>query len=119
MPTDYKKEWIEKSSIDYFSPFISLWLACNSWYKSHYSDINGGDRVFINKLKTDYSSRNHLYDKYCKLIDKYDKTGIAFKTNIELFHYSLDRAKLISDKIGLCSFNKAVIDYSTKRSQRI
>ena len=27
MPTDYKKEWIEKSAIDYFSPFISLWLA--------------------------------------------------------------------------------------------
>jgi len=59
MPTDYKKEWIEKSAIDYFSPFISLWLACNSWYMSHYSDLNGNhagdstasDRDFINKLK--------------------------------------------------------------------
>ncbi len=40
MPTDYKKEWIEKSAIDYFSAFISLWLACNSWYMSHYSDLN-------------------------------------------------------------------------------
>ncbi len=30
MPSYYKKEWMEKSSIDYFSPFISLWLACNS-----------------------------------------------------------------------------------------
>jgi len=54
MPTDYKK-WIEKSAIDYFSPFISLWLACNSWYMSHYSDLNdnragnniASDRDFI------------------------------------------------------------------------
>lgn len=38
MPVDFKKEWMEKSAIDYFSPFISLWLACNSWYMSHYSD---------------------------------------------------------------------------------
>lgn len=61
MPTDYKKEWIEKAAIDYFSPFISLWLACNSWYMSHYSDLDdeypgdktASDRDFINKLKED------------------------------------------------------------------
>ena len=114
MPTDYKKEWMEKSSIDYFSLFISLWLACNSWYKSHYSEINGTDRDFINKLKTDNSGRNHLYDKYCNLIDKDDKTGMAFRTNIELLHYSLGQAILKSDKIGWCSFELAVTDYNDK-----
>jgi len=76
MPNDYKKEWIEKSAIDYFSPFISLWLACNSWYMSHYSDLSdvhpgvrtASDRAFINKLKEDTSGRNHLYLKYVDLI---------------------------------------------------
>lgn len=53
MPTDYKKEWIEKSAIDYFSPFISLWLACNSWYMSHYSDLN--DNHTGNKKASDRS----------------------------------------------------------------
>jgi len=59
MPTDYKKEWIEKSAINYFSLFILLSLTCNSWYMSHYSDLNDNhagnntalDRDFINKLK--------------------------------------------------------------------
>src|SRR5659263_14078 len=98
MPTDYKKEWIEKSSIDYFSPFISLWLACNSWYRSHYSEIDSTDRDLINKIKTYGSGRNHLYDKYFNLIDKNNKAGIAFRTNIELLHYSLERANLIPDR---------------------
>ena len=61
MRTDYKKEWIEKSAIDYFSPFLSLWLARNSWYMSHYSDLHdnhagsntASDQDFIKKLKED------------------------------------------------------------------
>lgn len=89
MPTDYKKEWMEKSSIDYFSPFVSLWLACNSWYMSHYSDLNdnhagnrtASDRDFINKLKEDISGRNHLYSKYLENVEKTGKDGI---------HWSLD-----------------------------
>lgn len=114
MPTSNTTKWMEKSSIDYFSPFISLWLACNSWYQSHYSEINGTDRDFINKLKTDDSGRNHLYNNYCNLIDKDNKTGIAFRTNIELLHYSLERANLKPDKIDLCSFQLAVTDYNDK-----
>ena len=117
MPTDYKKEWMEKSSIDYFSPFISLWLACNSWYQSHYSELEGVDRDFINMLKTDFTGRNHLFDNFSHLIDKNDKTGIAFRTNIELLHYSLVKAELISEKIGPCSFNYSVMDYNNKNNK--
>jgi len=105
---------MNKSSIDYFSPFLSLWLACNSWYSSHYSEIQGGDRSFINTLKTDFTGRNHLFGKFSDLIEKQDKTGIAFRTNLELLHYSLERANLISDKIGPCSFLQAVLDYDDK-----
>ncbi len=111
---DYKKEWMEKSSIDYFSPFISLWLACNSWYQSHYSEIKGSDRDFINTIKTDTSGRNHLYTKFSDLIAKDGKDGIAFRTDVELLHYALDRAGLKPERIKSCSFRMAVVDYSNK-----
>lgn len=117
MPTDYRKEWLGKSSIDYFSPFVSLWLACNSWYLSHYSEIQGADRIFINKIKNDFSGRNHLFGKFSNLIEKQDKTGIAFRTNLEILHYSLERANLMSDKIGPCSFLHAVIDYERRTTK--
>lgn len=122
MPTDYKKEWIEKSAIDYFSPFISLWLACNSWYMSHYSDLNdshrgdrtASDRDFINKLKEDTTGRNHLHTKFTELIDKTGKDGISFRTDIELLHYALNRANLQPERIRSCSLQSAVIDYNDK-----
>ena len=122
MPTDYKKEWIEKSAIDYFSPFISLWLACNSWYMSHYSDLNdnhagdntASDRDFINKLKEDTSGRNHLYTKFSESIEKIGKDGISFRTDIELLHYALERANLHPDRIGRCSLCSAVVEYQDK-----
>ena len=124
MPTDYKKEWLEKSAIDYFSPFISLWLGCNSWYISHYSDLNDAhegdrtatDRDFINKLKEDTSGRNHLFGKFAELIEKLDKDGISFRTDIELLHYSLNRAGLKPERISSCSFEAAVIDYNDKEN---
>ncbi len=116
MPPDFKKEWTIKSSIDFFSPFISLWLACNSWYQSHYSDISGNDRDFINKIKTDTSGRNHLYTKFANLIDRDSKDGISFRTNIELLHYALDSANLRPDNIAFCSFQKAVVDYNNKNN---
>lgn len=114
MATDYKKEWMEKSSIDYFSPFISLWLACNSWYQSHYSEMNANDREFIEKIKTDTTGRNHIYTRFEDLIDKAGKDGISFRTDIELLHYALDRANLRPDRIVSCSLRSAVVDYQDK-----
>ena len=122
MPADYKKEWREKSAIDYFSQFILLWLACNSWYTSHYSDLNdthpgnngASDRDFINKLKEDTTGRNHLYTKFIDLINKTGKDGISFRTDIELLHYALERANLQPEKINSCSLLRAVVDYSKK-----
>lgn len=122
MPTDYKKEWLEKPLSDYFSPFISLWLACNSWYMSHYSDLNDNhsgnkgalDRGFINKLKKDTTGRNHLYTKYFDLIDKTGKDGISFRTDIELLHYALNRANLQPERLNNCSLQSAVIDCNDK-----
>ena len=52
--TDYKKEWFAKARVDYFSPFINLWLACNSWYNFHYSLSQ--DRAHVDKLKTEFGN---------------------------------------------------------------
>lgn len=72
---DNKKEWLQKAEIDYFSPFISLWLACNSWYRSHYSDlVPQNDRRFINKIKTDFTPRNHMFIKFEKNLNEDKKT---------------------------------------------
>jgi hypothetical protein len=120
MPTNYNKEWKEKANIDYFSPFVTLWLACNSWYMYHYADLDdkhpgdnsANDRDYINALKIDTSSRNHLYKQFVRLIIDNGKDGIAFRTDIELLHYALSRAELKPQKIKACSFQYAVIDYN-------
>lgn len=112
---DFKKEWLEKADIDYFAPFVNLWLACNSWYKSHYSDINGTDRDFINRIKTDFTGRNHLYTKFRKTVDNQSKEGIYFRANLELLHYSLERTQLKPEKTSerpRLLFRSAVIDYN-------
>ncbi|HPD57892.1 MAG TPA: hypothetical protein PKW17_11675 [Smithellaceae bacterium] len=109
---DYKKEWIEKASIDYFAPFLNLWLACNSWYRSHYAEIASYDRDLINKIKTDYTGRNSLLTKFKILIKDVSKDGIAFRSNLEQLHYALERADLHSERTGRCSFCSAVLDYS-------
>lgn len=122
MPTDHKKEWMEKAAIDYFSPFISLWLACNSWYMSHYSDLHDNhlspnsatDRDFINKIKEDITGRNHIYTKFAGLIDQPNKDGISFRTDLELLHYALDHANLRPKKISICSLRSAVVNYQDR-----
>lgn len=113
---DYKEAWIQKSKIDYFAPFVSLWLACNSWYRSHYSELGSQDRAFINQLKTDFSKRNHLFHRYedC-LLGSDEKRKISFKTNLELLHFSLTRANLKPDKLVYsCSFEYMLCDYNKK-----
>jgi hypothetical protein len=111
---DYKKEWLDKAKIDYFLPFTSLWLSCNSWYKSHYAEITGGDRGIINKIKLDNSPRNLLYQNFLKLIEGDNKESINFKNNIEMLHYSLERNSLVPDRIKACSFRAMLIDYNLK-----
>jgi len=122
---DFKAAWIQKAQIDYFSPFISLWLACNSWYRSHYSDLGNNpereamDREYINKIKTDFTGRNHLYKEFVKIIkSENNKKTLGFKTNLEMLYFSLNRAELKPDKLIFnCSFEKLLIDFSQKSIQ--
>ncbi len=114
--TDFKKEWFVKSQVDYFSPFISLWLSCNNWYKFHYSLAN--DRAHIDKIKSDFSKSNKLYKEFERLFKSgYTKEQKHLFTNIELLHYSLNRKAINAPNLsGSLNFENVLIDYSQKSS---
>lgn len=114
--SNYQEAWLQKAKIDYFSPFVSLWLGCNSWYRFHYAELGSQDRLFINKLKADFTKRNHLFKRFedC-LLGSNEKKKISFKTNLELLHFSLNRAELKPERLlFICSFEYLLPDYSQK-----
>ena len=111
---EYRKEWMTKAKIDYFAPFVNLWLSCNAWYMDHYSELDQRDRVHIDKVKSDNSARNHLYKRFKTLVESKNRDGEIFRMNIEQFHFSLEQAALESDTIGRISFEAAVCDYDHK-----
>ena len=90
-----KDDWLKKAEIDYFSKFVPLWLAFNSWYRSHYPDISNSDRAFLNHIKEDCSPRNALFTSFKDLMtEAHTKKHTKFISDIEAFHYSLNRADL-------------------------
>ncbi|OGL44379.1 MAG: hypothetical protein A2W05_10225 [Candidatus Schekmanbacteria bacterium RBG_16_38_10] len=117
---DFKKEWLEKANMDYFSQFMTLWLGFNSWYRSHYSEVDKRDRAFIDKLKADFSGRNQLYTRYCNLIAGGQiKENLKFKSDLESLYYSLNRGT-IKYPTGYydykITFGTALYDYSQRKS---
>ena len=113
MPVDHRNAWTKKAEIDYFNPFLSLWLACNSWYKVHYGEVQSRDREFINKIKFDITGRNQLGRRFKRLIDKDGKDGLSFRSNLEQLHYALEQAVLHpkeDDELFRCSFHQAITD---------
>lgn len=114
---EYRKEWMTKAKIDYFAPFVNLWLSCNAWYMDHYSELDKRDRVHIDKVKSDNSARNHLYKRFKRLIESASREGEIFRMNIEQFHFSLEQASLESEALGRISFELAVCDYDHKDSK--
>lgn len=111
---EYRKEWFEKAKIDYFAPFMNLWLACNAWYMDHYSELGKTDREHIDKVKSDNTPRNHIFKQFKKRMEAEDKEGFAFRSNLEQLHFALENAYLESESIGRISFECAVCDYSNK-----
>ena len=90
---DYKKEWFAKANLDYFSPFITLWLACNSWYNFHYGLST--DRDHINQIKPDFTNSNKLYQAFNSKFNGADaKATTNLHNHLELLHYSLQRAEI-------------------------
>lgn len=84
MSGDYYKEWRTKAQVDYFPSLVLMWLSANSWYRSHYSEIESKrDRDFINALHKDNSGRNKLYKQLKSLLGDKSKRGGAFLSHLE------------------------------------
>jgi hypothetical protein len=113
---DYKKEWFDKAEVDYFSPFVNLWLACNSWYNFHYGEKT--DRDNINKLKTEFTGSNKVYLKFKNVYamgnSKDEKTFLSL---IELLHFSLVKAQIKTEKFlhgKYLAFEHLLVDFAKK-----
>lgn len=118
--SDFKKEWLGKANIDYFSQFMTLWLGFNSWYRSHYSELGQRDRILIEKLKTDFTGRNQPYSKCVDLLKEGQiKDNLKFKSDLESFHYSLLEANISYPKDHYPAytivFSTALLDYSKRK----
>jgi len=109
---DYKKEWFNKSQLDYFSAFITLWLSCNSWYNFHYS--LGNDRQNIDEIKKDQSNKNKIFHEFRNLfLQNGTKEQKSYFGNLEQLFYSLNRNPIQTDKLKYpLSLETVLIDYS-------
>lgn len=105
MSGDYYKEWRARAEVDYFPQLVILWLSTNSWYRSHYSDIESRkDRDFLNKLREDRTGRNKLFARFRKLLEPDSpKEHAEFISSIEALHFALNRAELLWDEENLSS----------------
>lgn len=119
---DLKKEWFNKARIDYHSPFLILWLSCNSWYNFHYSLAN--DRTHINKIKSDFNNQNKVYKEFERLFTSTgSKEQANLWSNIEQLHYALEQTDLEYDGNNILSthakisLQNALIDFSNKSNQ--
>ena len=100
MSGDYYKEWRTKAEVDYFPQLVILWLSTNSWYRSHYSEISlKQDRVFLNKLRDDHSTRNKLFARFDKLLQADGtKDRAELVSYVEALFFALNRAELLWDE---------------------
>ena len=119
MPENYHKEWRTKAQIDYFPPFINLWVAFNAWYRGHYAKYaKKSDRFLINHIKQDTTPQNPLLTNLKKLLeDNTKKENIRFKSDLEQFHYALKQSALRYDDTEppkRLSFENALLDYGNK-----
>ncbi|MFM7468257.1 MAG: hypothetical protein ACKO37_02000 [Vampirovibrionales bacterium] len=112
--SEFKKEWLQKADIDYFAPFLLLWLAFNSWYKDHYHDIeNPTDRKLIDLLKCNDSNRSKPFKNFKGLLERSDRLSTQFRSDLESFHRVLLSANLIHDKAKYVNLNKAIIKWES------
>ncbi len=122
MTTDNKKEWLLKARIDYYAPFMNLWFAFNSWYRSHYPELSDkGDRELITKVKSDDTARNPLFTRYKQLLsdDVRNKDVLYFKSILEQLYFALENSELnyrvtLPEKQNkkVC-FSNSLIDYKS------
>ena len=79
MPIDTISNWYRYSQIEYFTPFMKLWLAFNSWYKQFLPNCQT-DRNAINEIKDGGSIRN----SFDQIFDAQSDDGEEFREALAL-----------------------------------
>ncbi len=69
--------WYKYSQIEYFTPFMKLWLAFNSWYKQFLPNIRT-DREAIDSIK----NGSPIMDKFNSLIDATGDDADEFRSSL-------------------------------------
>ena len=120
--TNNTAKWKSLSEIDYYSLFIKIWFAFNSWYKGHYPQCTN-DRECIKELKNNADTRNSFYSQFKKLFNGTDREALNFQDNLEGFIVSLNVVSLTNPNNrqynGLINFKNALIDISTDSYQNL
>lgn len=87
--TELVKQWYHKSTIDYFSAFVNLWIAFNAYYKQFFPGI-GGDHEKVRAICKD--------KKYIKIYDDLSNKNKLFCKNLEKLKEELEKKPLVDMK---------------------
>lgn len=96
--------WFKYSQIEYFTPFMKLWLAFNSWYKQFHPDLQT-DREAINLLK----SSGPIKDSFINLIDSTGDEGNEIKSALVILINEIRINSLISENGASIGFTNSDI----------
>ncbi len=114
MADTIETKWRDKAEIDYFPPFISLWLSFNEWYRKEYQ--TNQDRESIEKIKKSIKFLTALENK----LTRPDKDSIRFREDLEQFHFALTKAEIpyyYDEPKNLLTLENAIINYSDQENE--
>lgn len=92
--------WYKNSQIEYFTPFMKLWLAFNSWYQQFYRDLNN-DRAIIDKIK----NNSPIKDNFINQIQSESDNGSELRNNLMILIKEIRIEKIISSNGSLQDFS--------------
>ncbi len=108
------EKWKTICRIDYFTYFITAWIAFNAWYKNFYPGTES-DAEIINKIKTE---TNRVRSKIVALVEGTDTDNESrnFKGHLSNLHNQLERVRIENEATRI-TFLELVVDRNTKTSE--
>jgi len=97
--------WFKYSQIEYFTPFMKLWLAFNSWYKQFLPNLHT-DREAINSIKLSGS----IKDSFEYIIETTSDQGRELKEAISILVKELRIHKLFDGSSNSIGFDQSDIE---------
>ena len=102
------KSWRKRAEIDYFSLFVPLWLAFETWFKYKYSKTNG--RENLESLKID-DTNNKTYLKMEDLLKSDNSNGETFRDYLTQLNESLKAINILYDHYKRDDKNKRYLSF--------